>query len=126
MAELFNQIQAGPNAAQLAANLVNNSNITFMRMLQAVQQDFNQFWYLNRDENGNPALTGSAPSGIEILQALGTQAYPLMVIAWARVQFVAACASAVGQTVDVTAFLPPYDLTWNQDGSLDSYTLRAS
>lgn len=125
MSELFNQIQAGPNAAQLAAQLVNNSNITFMRMLQAIQQDFQQFWYLNRDENGNAALTGNAPTGIEILQALGTQALPLMSIAWARVQFVAACAAAVGQSVDVTGFLPPYDLTWNQDGSLNTYELRA-
>lgn len=125
MAELFNQIQAGPNAAQLAANLINNSNITFMRMLQALQQDFNHFWYQNRDENGNPALTGSAPSGIEILQALGPQAYPLMAIAWSRVQFIATCASIVGQTLDVNAFIPPYEFTWNEDGSLASYTPRA-
>lgn len=124
MAELFNQIQAGPNATQLAAQLINNSNVTFMRMLQALQQDFNHFWYQNRDENGNPALTGSAPTGIEILQALGTQAYPLMAIAWARVQFVAACAAAVGQEFDPTGLIPPYELAWNEDGSLASATPR--
>lgn len=125
MAELFNQIQVGPSAAQLAAQLVNNSNITFTRMLQALEQDYQQFWYRNRDENGKPELTGSAPTGIEILQALGTHAGPLMSIAWARVQFVSACAAAVGQSVDVTAFIPPYDLTWNQDGSLNTYELKA-
>jgi hypothetical protein len=125
MSELFSQIQAGPNATQIAAQLINNSNVTYMRMRDALQQDFDQFWYRNRDTDGNRALTGSAPTGIEILQALGPQALPLMTIAWARVQFVAACAAAVGGALDVNGLLPPYDLTWNPDGSLAGYSLRA-
>lgn len=125
MSELFSQIQAGPNATQIAAQLINNSNVTYMRMRDALQQDFDQFWYRNRDTDGNRALTGSDPTGIEILQALGPQALPLMTIAWARVQFVAACAAAVGSTLDVTGLLPPYDLTWNPDGSLAGYSLKA-
>jgi hypothetical protein len=125
MSELFSQIQSGPNATQIAAQLINNSNVTYMRMRDALQQDFDQFWYRNRDTDGNRALTGPDPTGIEILQALGPQALPLMAIAWARVQFVAACAAAVGSTLDVNGLLPPYELTWNSDGSLAGHSLRA-
>ena len=124
MSQIFNTVDAQPTAAQVVNNLISNANITYMRLSQSVEQDFQQFWYLNRDENGNRTLEGPAPTGIQLLQALGTQAAPLMAIAWARVQFVAATAAAVGASFDVTSVLPPYDLTWNEDGSLASYTLR--
>jgi predicted NAD/FAD-dependent oxidoreductase len=121
---LFETVQAYPNASQLAHQLVNNANITYTRMVEAVQQDYQRFWYLNSDASGNPALTGPAPTGIQILQALGPQALSLMAIAWARVEFVAATAQAVGQSFDVNSMLPPYNLTWNQDGSLNDYSPR--
>lgn len=124
MSQIFNPVDAYPTASQIINNLISTANITFMRLTQSVQQDFDNFWYINRDENGNRVLEGPAPTGIQLLQALGTQAAPMMAIAWARVQFVAATAAAVGGTFDVTSVLPPYDLTWNEDGSLAGYTLR--
>lgn len=124
MSDLFNPIKAGPNANQIASNLIQQSNMTYMRLRDSLVRDFEQFWFRNRDNNGNRALEGAKPTGIEILQALGTQAAPLMAIAWARVQFVAACSEVAGQPFDSTELIPPYDLTWNEDGSLADATLR--
>jgi hypothetical protein len=48
----------------------------------------------------------------------------MMAIAWSRVEMLSTVATLVGKSdlVDLNRLLPPYDFTWNQDGSLASAT----
>jgi hypothetical protein len=104
-----------PTAAQVGARLLNSANITFDRMLNMAYNDYNSFWGLEAQ---------GGPSGLDILNALGTSAFTMMAIAWSRVEMLSTVATLVGKSdlVDLNRLLPPYDFTWNQDGSLASAT----
>lgn len=109
------QVNNTPTAQQVASRIIFSANNTFDRMLNTAYNDYNSFWGLQ--EQGGP-------SGLDILNALGTSAYTVMAIAWARVQMLYSVAQAVGkqELVDLNRLVPPYDFTWNQDGSLASAT----
>lgn len=121
------EVQENNNKAQdLAKGFLKEANLKFEQNLREAEDLVQRFWYRNQDEEGNPALEGDEPTGIEILQAMGTNAQSVMQIAGLRVQMLVSIATALGQPelVDLTKVAAPYTLTYNQDGSLETWTLN--
>lgn len=62
-------------------------------------------------------------TGVEILQAAGTNAKNLMATAYDQVMLLIAAQTRVNKNlIDLARVMPPYNLTYNPDGSLDSAT----
>lgn len=112
-----NIVSANPTAQQIAVDILHNANNKFNATIVEAYNDYDNFWKLE---------ASGGPSGIQILEALGTKAETIYSMAWARVQMLISTAEIVGKPdiVDLSKLLPPYDVTFNADGSLDTYNLR--
>lgn len=120
------QTEASPTAETLAKGFLAEANQAFETHLQATYDIVQRFWFRNRDTNGNPTLEGDEPSGVEILMAMGTHAKAVVDISLARVAMLLAIQKNLGRTgmVDIERCSGPYELEFNQDGSLKAATLR--
>lgn len=121
-----------PEAEKLARGFLAEANAKFEAELNSAYDTIQRFWYRNDpvidEETGEsvPQLEGDKPSGIEILQAMGTNAKASIDVAYARVQMLLNIEAGLGLSgvVDVSRLQAPYNLVFAQDGSLQSYTLR--
>jgi len=115
-----------PEADKLAKGFLAEANAKFDNELNAAYDTVQRFWYRNQDAEGNPSLEGDQPTGIEILQAMGTNAKASIDVAFARVQMLLTIEAGLGLSgiVDVSKLQAPYELVFAEDGSLLSYTLR--
>jgi hypothetical protein len=112
-----------PAATLLANGFLTEANQKFEAELNAVYDGIQRFWYRNRDENGNPSLTGSEPTGVEILQAMGPAAAPFLAVAYARVEMLLGIQQQLGLDVlDMSKASAPFNFTFNPDGSLATAT----
>lgn len=126
MTQVFNIPESAPTASDYARGYLLETNQQFEQQLNAVYDGIQRFWYRNQDEDGNPALEGDLPSGIEILQAMGTNAKGFLGAAYARVVMLLTIQTQLGlDLVDMTRVSAPYDFTFNQNGSLATWTLKA-
>lgn len=114
---IFNVPDSGPTAADLARGFLLEANAVYKEEHDKAEDLIQRFWF----RNGYPALSGDEPTGIEILQAAGTDAEKLYTMAVARVQML---LSIEPSEVNLATVSGPYDLTFNPDGSLGSYTER--
>lgn len=89
------------------------ANNEFDRMVQQAKADFNQFW---------SDVDGVTP--VQVIEAMGTKALAFFTVAYVRVQMLVQIAQLMGkpELVNESDLLPPYDLTFNPDGSLASAT----
>ena len=110
----------GPTAAEIATRLLRQVNNEFDRTVQAQVQAVKQFW--KNDLTESP----TGPTGVEVLQAMGTNAQAFLGIAYTRVVMMVTIQGILGRDdlVDVASMMPPYDFTFNVDGSLDTATLK--
>ena len=117
---------ATPKATKLAEGFIAKTNQVFEEQRLAAYSAVEEFWYRNQDENGDPALTGDEPSGLEMLEAMGTKARAFWEAASQRAVMVISIATALGkpEEVDLSKISAPYELTFKSDGSLDTATLR--
>jgi len=103
---------------QMEADQIHDSNL--LALYNAVER----FWFRNKDADGNPIAIAGAdpqPTGIEILESMGLSAQAFMGVAYSRYQMVSGINSAFGlDPIDDSRGLPPYDLAFNADGSIDS------
>ena len=119
MPDLFNVPNQGPTVDQTANRLLREVNINFQKTYQDHVRSVEQFWKHDLKE------TPYGPTGVEVLRAMGTNAYLFLSVAYARVQMLATIQQLLGRTdlVDITKMLPPYTLTFNEDGSLNEAIL---
>lgn len=120
--------QATPAAKVMADGFLAEGNQVFQAELDRAYDLVQRFWYRNRDAEGNPSATGEAePTGPEILTEMGPFAQASMAVAYARVQMLVGIATALGkpELVDLAKLTPPFDLTFNPDGSLLAATPKA-
>jgi hypothetical protein len=91
------------------------ANNEFDRMVQQAKADFNQFW---------SEVDGVTP--IQVIEAMGTKALAFFTVAYVRVQMLVQIAQLMGkpELVNEADLLPPYVLTFKEDGSLDSAVLK--
>lgn len=123
---IFNIQDNGPTAAQLADGFLKEADLKAEQNALEATDAIQRFWYRNQDEQGNPTLEGDNPTGIEVLQAMGTKAQAFMLVAYARVQMLMTVQQSLGvELVDLSKVSGPYDLTFNPDGSLKSWTLKS-
>ena len=110
----------GPTAAEIATRLLRQVNNEFDRTQQAQIQAVKQFW--RNDLMESP----TGPTGVQVLEAMGTSAQIFLGIAYARVEMLMTIQGILGldDLVDVASMMPPYDFTFNVDGSLDTATLK--
>lgn len=115
-----------PAAQLLAKGFLAEANQAFETQLNAVYDTVDRFWYLNRDAEGVKQLEGDEPSGLEILTAMGPNAKAVIDIAYARVVMLLTIQAGLGLSgiVDMTKVASPYELTFNPDGSLSTWTLK--
>lgn len=132
---IFQVPELGPTVEEIAAGWLATANVAASDMMQKSYDDVLQFWYKNRDAEGNPSpvkheateeWAGSQePTGVELLQAMGQQAGLFIALAWAKIAGIVGADQQFGLgIVDYVKLLPPYDLEWNEDGSLKSATLK--
>ena len=107
--DVGNQDQTDPTL--IANRMLYIGNVQFQRELTTAYQTYNDMW--NRGEG--------QPTGQDILVGMGTSAQMAMAAAWSRVQMLVSIATAIGQPelVDLTKLLPPVELSYNLDGSID-------
>ena len=116
-------------AKVMADGFLAEGNQVFQTELERAYDLVQRFWYRNRDAEGNPSATGEAePTGPEILTQMGPFAQAGMAVAYARVQMLVGIATALGkpELVDLTKLAPPFDLTFNSDGSLLAATPKST
>lgn len=114
-----------PEAELLAKGFLAEANQQFETTKQSIYDGMERFWYRNRDKDSNPSLTGEIPSGIEVLQAMGTNAKAFMDVAYARVVMLLTIQAGLGlNEVDMSKIAAPYTLTFAEDGSLESWELK--
>jgi hypothetical protein len=126
MTQVFDVTTSGPSAADLAKGYMLETNQNFDQVREAVYDGIQRFWYRNKDAEDNGILEGDEHSGIEVLQAMGTNAQAFLACAYARVVMLVTIATQLGKPdlVDVTKCAAPYDFTFNPDGSLKTWTLK--
>lgn len=125
---LFNVAEAGaPSAEQLADGFLKETNQKFEIEKRAAYDAVQRFWYRNTDGEGNPSVSGvDAPTGEEILRAMGTNAAHFMGAATKRVEMLLGIQAALGvDEIDLAKIAAPFDMTFKPDGSLDTVTPRA-
>lgn len=127
MTQVFDVTTTGPSAADLAKGYMLETNQNFEQIRNSVYDGVERFWYRNKDADGNGVLEGDEHSGIEVLQAMGTNAQAFLACAYARVVMLVTIANQLGKPdlVDVTKCAAPYDFTFNPDGSLATWTLKS-
>ena len=122
---IFNIQENGPTAQQLAEGFLKEADLKAEQNAIDATDAIQRFWYRNKDEQGNPTLEGDNPTGIQVLQAMGTRAQAFMMVAFARVQMLMTVQQSLGvELVDLSKVSGPYNLTFNQDGSLKTWTLK--
>ena len=126
MTQVFDVTTSGPSASDFATGYMKETNLQFEQTRDAVYDGIQRFWYRNKDAEGNGVLEGDEPSGIQILQAMNTNAEAFLACAYARVVMLVTIATQLGkpELVDVTKCAAPYDFTFNPDGSLATWTLK--
>jgi hypothetical protein len=124
---LYDIVDNSDAAVELSKGFLKEANLKFEQNLREAEDLIQRFWYRNRDEQGEPALEGDEPTGIQILQAMGTNAESVMTVAFLRVQMLVQVATALGkpELVDMAKVSSPYELTFNEDGSLNTWTLKS-
>jgi len=117
---------ATPRATKLADGFIEKTNQVFEEQRLAAYSAVEEFWFRNTDANGDPALEGDEPSGVEMLQAMGTKAQAFWEAASQRAVMVISIATALGkpEEVDLAKISSPYELTFKADGSLETAALR--
>lgn len=125
MQELFRDETVEPSKVEvLARGFKAEANAGFKQMVAKIYDDVERFWYRNKTEGGQlVAESGDEPTGLEILVGLGTDALPVLSVAFARVRMLQGIVKSMGlpeDTLDQTKMLPPYDLVWNKNGSVDA------
>ena len=127
MTQVFDVTISGPTAADFAKGYMLETNQSFEATRDFVYDGIQRFWFRNKDKEGNGVLEGDEPSGIEILQAMGTNAEAFLACAYARVVMLVTIATQLGKPdlVDVAKCSAPYDFTFNSDGSLNTWTLKS-
>lgn len=123
---LFQVPDNSPTANTYALGFKARANQKFNHELNEAKDMIQQFWYRNKDANGEGVLEGDEPTGIEILQAMGTDAEKIMQVAYERVVMLVNIATLLGQPelINLSELQAPYELTYNADGSLNTWTLR--
>ena len=111
---------------QLAKGFLAEANQHFESTLASIYDSVERLWYRNKDVDGNPALEGDEPSGIEILQAMGPYAGIVLLAAQKRAEMAVQLSHALGkpELVDLRRLSAPYELTFKPTGELDQWTLR--
>lgn len=118
-----------PTAETIAKAWLETGNSQANDLLNRAYTDVQDFWYRNRDQNGNPSLTkheateewagSNEPTGVDLLNAMGQQAGLFIALAWAKVAGIVQSDQQFGLgLVDYSRLLPPFDLSWNPDGTL--------
>ena len=112
------QPNQGPTAEEIATRLLRQVNNEFNRTVKAQTQAVKQFWRNDLADSPN------GPTGVEVLQAMGTKAQTFLSVAYARVMMMLTIQGILGRDdlVDVAAVSAPYTFTWNEDGSLNEAT----
>ena len=118
-----------PEAKKLARGFIEGANQRFSRMVNEAYGDIERFWFRNSDEGKlvayRPGKDDDVCTGPEILEALGTQAAALMGAAYAEVQMLVQLQISMGvDVIDMTRINVPYELEWNEDGSLKSAEIK--
>lgn len=113
---LFNAPSPSPSAVYLADLFRKYADTEFQHEYQKAKTLIDNFW--NHD---------SGHTGIDFLQALGTDAEKVVTLASGRVQMLLNAQAAFGRDdlVDLSEVTGPYDLTFNADGSLATWTAKA-
>jgi len=121
--------QEPSQAKVLAEGFLLEANKTFEEELSRAYDLVQRFWYRSRFPSSRPPAAGGpepppVPTGPEILAQMGPYAQASMAVAYARVEMLVGIATALGkpELVDLTKLLPPFELTFNEDGSLLSAT----
>lgn len=116
---LFNEPETGPTAQEIASKLFQKTNLTFQRNYVEHVAEVKKFWANDFLEAPN------GPTGIEVLQAMGTSALPFLTVAYARVQMLSSIQAALNRDdlINISLLLPPYTLEFNVDGSLLSWEM---
>ena len=115
----FTGIPDSRTPAQIEADsLMEIGENRFFRNVQETMQEVQSFWY----KNGAGNLEGDFPSGMEKLQAMGTEAKKFWDLAVARYAMIAMYAQqhpeVLGQ-VNFAALDAPYTMAFNPDGTVD-------
>lgn len=129
-----------PTVETFANGWLQTANAQAQDLLNRSYDDVHQFWFRNRDINGNsspvkhdPATRedgteypgSQEPTGVELLQAMGQQAGLFLGLAWAKVAGIVQADQQYSLgIVDLDKLLPPYELEWNPDGTLKNATLK--
>lgn len=118
--------QEDPLVKVLADGFVKETNKSFQAILSSCEDAIQRFWYRNKDEDGNPSLEGDLPTGIEVLEEMGTKAALVMAAAKLRKDMAVEVAKLAGRLdlVDESKLESPYELEFNPDGSLKSHSIK--
>jgi hypothetical protein len=114
-----------PESIYLAREFLEEANRTFIQERDSAYDVVRRFWYRNVSREGQLSINGDQTTGLQILQALGTDARAVMMVAYARVEMLLMISYMLGKQdlVDLTQLIPPYDVEYNDDGSFKSATL---
>jgi len=114
-----------PESVLLAREFLEEANRTFIQERDSAYDVVRRFWYRNVSREGQLSIDGDQTTGLQILQALGTDARAVMMVAYARVEMLLMISYMLGKQdlVDLNQLLPPYDVEYNDDGSFKSATL---
>ena len=114
-----------PESIYLAREFLEEANRTFIQERDSAYDVVRRFWYRNVSREGQLSIDGDQTTGLQILQALGTDARAVMMVAYARVEMLLMISYMLGKQdlVDLTQLLPPYEVEYNDDGSFKSATL---
>lgn len=133
---IFDVTDQGPTLETTVQGWLKEANVKLDKLIAEIYDDVQRFWYRNKDANGNPSAVkhdatedwgGSDEwTGPEFLEAMGPAALPFLSVAYARAEMIQTMSAQLGiDGLDMAKVLPPYDLTWHEDGSLDTATLKA-
>lgn len=115
-----------PEDQSRADGFIKEANIKFDALREDIYDSVRRFWFAGLDENDPPRDENDPKGGIRALQAMGNNAKPFMEVAYARVEMLVSVSTALGKPgeVDMSKVLPPYTLTYDDNGALESWTLN--
>jgi len=145
---IFEIREDADQTATMAKGFMAEANQQAEAMATAVYDGVQRFWYRNVDTEGNPsperhaaieakdatentpaveAWAGSQePTGLEILAAMGGNAQKFLAVSFARVQMLLTLQAQLGLSlIDPAKVAGPYELTFNEDGTVKTATHRA-
>ena len=133
---IFDVQEQGPSLESTVQGWLKEANTKLDKLIAEIYDDVQRFWYRNKDEDGNPSAVkhdatedweGSQEfTGVEFLEAMGSAALSFLSVSYARTEMIVSMSMhlGLGDLLDMQKVLPPYDLEWNEDGSLLSATLK--